>query len=616
MNSLQTTTFIFKLRRNISLEGDLTLAEMELCSFFPEGVCPISDLDSLVHDVVGLTGLQGITAPTAYLRRSGKQAYRASGMLHLLPTLIKQVSFIQQIYCLTANTAETREFLAEAFEKLGPVISWQVINENIAIQAVPHYAVSELADVITAKSVSLAAVRDNLDLMLDALMGRNTTGYAVKLAETALSALATTSHLSHDIHYYKAKFFPRMARSMLNICSRRLGDESARVLDNFAGSGTTMLEASILGLPSVGMDIDPLSVLIARAKLEVLGLRSDMLAVEASQAQQEIEKQLYGQPSLFDVIDDTPQEDDIIFPAWLMKNRRMSKEIAGQINKEIGILRRVVAKSDLQVRDLFRVLMSDAIARKIRMRFLGTGVGRFSLTFAQATIVQIFVRSLKQYVKVVAMCEWLRDTLNLPFADAAVISADTRCIPANLGQFDIILTSPPYLPASSGRESYAKARAVSLIALGMRSHEDVDALVDDSVGSMDGIIMNAELLNEEERVAVEWLRQDELRTSKADATARYFLDLRQSFSEMYRVLRPGGLAVVISGKESTFYRFSTREVLFVVHSAKLLAEEAQNVGFEIEMLQDVQLNKSNKNARPRSLDDYYETLIMLRKPLS
>ena len=49
-------------------------------------------------------------------------------------------------------------------------------------------------------------------------------------------------------------------------------------------------------------------------------------------------------------------------------------------------------------------------------------------------------------------------------------------------------------------------------------------------------------------------------------------------------------------------------------AAELLAEEANNVGFEIEGLHDIQLQKSNRNARPRSLDDYYETLIVLRRP--
>ena len=112
---------------------------------------------------------------------------------------------------------------------------------------------------------------------------------------------------------------------------------------------------------------------------------------------------------------------------------------------------------------------------------------------------------------------------------------------------------------------------------------------------------------------VAWLGQDELRRVKAEPTARYFLDMRQSFSEMYRVLNRGAFVALVSGKQNTFYKFSTREVLYVVPTAELLTEEAQT-GFDVENLIDVQLKKSNRNARPRSLDDYYETVIILRKP--
>lgn len=90
--------------------------------------------------------------------------------------------------------------------------------------------------------------------------------------------------------------------------------------------------------------------------------------------------------------------------------------------------------------------------------------------------------------------------------------------------------------------------------------------------------------------------------------------MRKALQQMYQCLRSGALAVIVSGKQSTFYQFSTREELYVVQSAEILAEEAQAIGFTVESLHDVQLQKSNKNARPRSLDDYYETLIFLRKP--
>ncbi|MGH2517365.1 MAG: hypothetical protein ACRDHP_17085, partial [Ktedonobacterales bacterium] len=222
--------------------------------------------------------------------------------------------------------------------------------------------------------------------------------------------------------------------------------------------------------------------------------------------------------------------------------------------------------------------------------------------------------SLDAYVHVAATCEWLRETLHLQLADAHVLEADTRAIPNAVGRFDILVTSPPYLPASSGRESYTKARAPSLIALGMRDHLSVDALVDDTIGSMDGAGAVLDALAPGERAVVEWLSRDPLRAIKAEPTARYFADMRRAFAEMYRVLAPGALAVVVSGKTSTFYEFATRTALYVVPAAELLAAEARDAGFIVEELRDVQLVKSNRNARPRSLDDYYETLLFLRHP--
>src|SRR5207237_4948378 len=112
--------------------------------------------------------------------------------------------------------------------------------------------------------------------------------------------------------------------------------------------------------------------------------------------------------------------------------------------------------------------------------------------------------------KVAATCEWLRETLHLQPADARVVRADTRHIPEELGMFDMLVTSPPYMPASSGRESYARARAPSLIALGMRAHDDVDLLVDESIGSMEGNGVDLSQLRSEERVIVDWLATDEL----------------------------------------------------------------------------------------------------------
>lgn len=610
--SAQLARFVFQLRRNIVIEGDCRLAELELGAFLPGDLLDLDDLTVAARELPALGTLDGFGTLGSYSRPKGRQGYAATGFLTLLPELIRRLSFIQRLYCVTAATDEARQIVSTAEARLGPVLTWQAHGGQLVIQAVPHYAVIELSEVVARQSTGVAEMKRNLDALVAALLDQSTERHAIQVAEKALSAGSTTSHLSHDIHYYKAKFFPRMARSLLNVCSQRLGPGAHRAIDNFAGSGTTLLEASLLGIPSVGLDLDPLSVMIATAKLEVLHVNAGYLASEAANVFAAMHARMSGQQSLSGARAADLVDEELVFPAWLMQNRRMNQTIAKELNQEIRTVRAGVAAGAADVQNILRVLMSDAIARKIRMRFLGTGVGRFALSFAATSMVTHFSTALSRYVKVAATCEWLRQRLHLELAGARVVTADTRHIPDELGLFDLLVTSPPYMPASSGRESYAKARAPSLIALGMRRHDDVDLLVDESIGSMEGNGVDLAQLRPEERTIVDWLATDELRAIKAAPAARYFLDMRATFAEMRRVLCPGALAVVVSGKESTFYQFSTRTALHVVAAGKLLAAEAESAGFAVDSLIDVQLNKSNRNARPRSLDNYYETLIVLK----
>jgi hypothetical protein len=605
-------TYVFKLRRNIALEGDLALARIELDALIPGVGRDTHNIVDLVRDMPQLGRLRGLAAVDSNTRPSGAQAVILQGPLTLLPDLIRRLSFVQRIYCIVPDAAATRAWLSELDHGIKAVSSHQVEQDSLVIQAIPHYALIEISDVVARRSASAKETGRSLDEVLAAWLGRLDEPRAVGLAQTALAARSTTSHLFHDVHYYKAKFFPRLARSMLNVCAQALGDGPHRVIDPFVGSGTTLLEAATLGIPSVGVDIDPLSALISSAKLGATRLDSGLLTREVERVADILDAHENGRGGSLNAM--PLEQSAITFPAWLLKNRRMTPRVAVCLSDEIRIVQAAVAGCSPQVRPLLRVLMSDAISRRIRMRFLGTGVGRFSLTLAKTPAPRILARSLKRHLKALATFEWLCRTVHLRLAEAHVVEADARRLPGSLGAFDMVVTSPPYLPASSGRESYARARAPSLIALGMRGQGDVDLLANASIGSMDGKGAGSEELTHAERHLVEWLQRDPLRALKAGPTARYFVDMRHSFGEMMRVLRPGGMAVVVSGKQSTFYNFATREALYVARSADLLAEEAEKAGLVVRALHDVQLLKSNVNARPRSLDSYYETLIVLRKP--
>jgi DNA modification methylase len=76
---------------------------------------------------------------------------------------------------------------------------------------------------------------------------------------------SVNQYLTHWIYPYKGKFHPQMIRALLNCIGLEKGDT---VLDPFVGSGTTALEAHLLGIDCVGVDVSPLCILQSKVKTE------------------------------------------------------------------------------------------------------------------------------------------------------------------------------------------------------------------------------------------------------------------------------------------------------------------------------------------------------------
>jgi len=76
-----------------------------------------------------------------------------------------------------------------------------------------------------------------------------------------------TTQCTHGMHRFAGKFIPNIAR---HIIRTYLPPGPDAIFDPFCGSGTTLVEAALEGRRFLGMDIDPLSVLIADAKTTLL----------------------------------------------------------------------------------------------------------------------------------------------------------------------------------------------------------------------------------------------------------------------------------------------------------------------------------------------------------
>jgi len=81
--------------------------------------------------------------------------------------------------------------------------------------------------------------------------------------------------LTHNFYKYPARFSPMFVKSVIEIFSKP-GD---LVLDPFVGGGTTLVEASILGRQSIGVDISSLASFISKVKTTPL-LDSEISSIE------------------------------------------------------------------------------------------------------------------------------------------------------------------------------------------------------------------------------------------------------------------------------------------------------------------------------------------------
>ncbi len=199
---------------------------------------------------------------------------------------------------------------------------------------------------------------------------------------------SVNQYLTHWIYPYKGKFHPQMIRALLNVIGLDQGDT---VLDPFIGSGTTAVEAQLLGINCVGIDISPLCILQSKVKTESIHVLSHI-----REWKEEITKRI--RPSLFNLEGKTIDDAINLIPDEKVKNfYKMAKLVAISDNARRG--------------------------REFSNAFLKN--------------LEVMLSSVSDYVEIVKK-------LNLKLGEMDIKTGDSRALPLNNESIDGIVTSPPY----------------------------------------------------------------------------------------------------------------------------------------------------------------------------
>ena len=350
-----------------------------------------------------------------------------------------------------------------------------------------------------------------------------------------------TAYITHGYHRYPAKFIPQIVSRL----AAKYTKEGDLIVDPFGGCGTTLVESKIMGRPSVGVDINPVAVLITKAKITPI----DPQKIEKAFAILKARLDTYSK----DTKVKAPEHERIDY--WFKtEEKRKLAFIFAEISK----------LKDQDIRDFFYCGFSN-ILKNCSIWLQKSNKPTRDLNKKPSDPILTFYKQIKMMMRGNTQFYELSKEKNHLEIPSQVYCTDARTIPVKDNSVSLIVTSPPYVT------SYEYADLHQLTALWLEYTKDLSnfrkRFIGTSCHNKKSLVLNSEL--------AEKIRNELLKKNKkiAEEVSTYFSEMNQVFVEMKRMLKKGGKTCIVIGNTS----LKGVEIL----NAEVFAEQLQNLGLKI-----------------------------------
>jgi len=492
--------------------------------------------------------------------------------------LLKRKSYIQPFEAVLAN-AELKglqgvPFSKTFFEHIAEdtiVLSPDIDQEELINRLAYWEAISTISDVFPTKQV-----------LLELSGTRNFRGFD---KTENLPKRRVLRYGAHDLHEYRGKFFPQMIKALINSVGLKKG---AVVFDPTCGSGTTNYVARSMGMISIGVDLNPLSLFITKSKLSALEFTKSKLDKLYHR-----QRRLLKKPNTAFPPSKTWGNNDLGY-----LKRWFSEDALIDIANIRNILRENFSDHELI---FLQVCLSNIIRTVSWQKISDLRVRKEKTAYIPRSAFTFFTQEVeKQYKKLNNYLEITEQ--DLPFEKFYLYEGNAVNL-ENMrewyGKCDILITSPPYATALP----YLDTDRLSLIILNLLKRKDHRLREYDMIGNRE--------ISEKQRLTL-WEnfqnRKRELpenvvhlveniakhnhsggvgfrRKNLPALLGKYFLDMLDSMSNAINFMKQGAHAFYIVGNNST----TVNGEKIVIPTDTFLWSIGEKAGWEKVALLDMEL---------------------------
>ena len=409
----------------------------------------------------------------------------------------------------------------------------------------------------------------------------------------------------HSMIKYPAVMVPNMQGEIFDIILRH-DNTISNVLDPFMGSGTILVEGCLRGLDVIGIDINPLSFLAVKVKLQRYAINT------LQNKSKDLIKRIQNDSST-----DCFEFDNI--QKWYKKD----------IIKSLSKIRRcIMLETDKKYRQLFWVTFAEIAKQADNSR-----TSTFKLHIKEQRRIDDWnydciekfkfkllenITALKDFKEMQAndICD---KKVTVKYGDSLKLLADKRCFKD--GSVDLVITSPPYgdnaTTITYGQFSVLPLKWIPLEDIDSKKIsnsviETLSKIDSDSLGGRNYTvqsIIDSELYSYSQPFSQLYNQlTDAMQIDKARKVASFFLDFEKIIASLYKIVKENKFMVFTVGNRHV----NKLEVPF----DEILETIAEHYGFDVvyDFRRNILKNKNYSDTKAQNFKTIKkETILVLQK---